>query len=211
MAKSKRRRPRRKTRRGGARDTPPSNPILKFVLICHGGNQSVTSDGQLDDFTVPSGMTVAMYVPPGETCVSHLETPLTICRMGISQERYNPKDLCPQYSLSTTEGESGGLYGCWDIEAQYTHYIQDANVSTFRPVPILTMDDGMTLQEVVDYIRKHPEYSRGYDAELRCYFCRTNESTSEYNDVLDRFDEHFADEQWNDDDEVGFGILNTTE
>jgi hypothetical protein len=103
MAKSKRRKTRRKTRRGGVFP----RQALQFVLICHGGNQQVTPEGQPDEFTVPNGVSVIMYVPAGMTCVSHLESPLTICRNGIPpQEIFTPGTLCPEYSLSTKDGDT---------------------------------------------------------------------------------------------------------
>lgn len=188
MAKSKRRKARRKTRKGGVfpRQT------LQFVLICHGGNQQGTPEGQPDEFTVPNGVSVIMYVPAGMTCVSHLESPLTICRNGIPpQEIFSPGTLCPEYSLSTKDGESGGLYGCWTLNPD----------PTVLPTPMLTIPHGSSLREIVHFIQENYPM---YNFELRCYFCRANASTTVYgaNDELEQSnEEEFTNFDWNQDEE----------
>jgi hypothetical protein len=70
--------------------------------------------------------------------------------------------------------------------------------------------DGSSLREIVNFIQENYPM---YDFELRCYFCRANESSTVYgaNDELDKVDVSSANELVWDPDKEGLDFFNTTE
>ena len=189
MANSKRRKlGKKKTRRGGVRERRTTDRVtLRFVLVCHGGDQAIKPDGT-NEFTVPADVSVAFYVPPGNVCMSYVESPYNICHNGMQvYDRYQHTELCPEYFLRNQQGETGGLYACWSLNEDY------ASHST-----ILDMSGGYYLSDIIRYIK---ESYPNYNIELCCYFCRTNSSSGPVygvNDVLEKNDGwgEFKDFKW---------------
>ena len=168
-----------KKMKGSARTQRPTLTPLDLVMVCHGGDQIQDHAEYPDTFEVPPNMEIIFYVRERHGAISHIETPINVCRGAIApQDSYTSRHECPNYLLYTEDQPQDGIFVCNDFP-------DDFNIHNF-PASVYNFPGGRTLGHIVSDLRDH--YTRN-SITLRCYFCRSNDD-DDLDDIGDSLLDH---------------------